>query len=237
MNRYITMLFLVVLMGCQNEAEYQVSNYGVIREIMLENRLDTYTELSVLGETEHLYAIGALKQLTGEIMIMDSQPIMSRASKGEVSIQRDYNEGAILLVQSKVEAWQEIQITSPINDLADLQTLVKAEADGQGLDTSKPFPFLLKGNFDKVEWHIINAAEATEPNHEAYKKAGYKGVSAGVEGQMLGFYSENHEGVFTHHGSYLHVHYVNDAITKMGHVDKVVLNSPMKLSLPKISNK
>jgi acetolactate decarboxylase len=236
MNRYIFFLFIITLFGCEKtKPAFEVGNHGVLREIMMENKLDTYIELQGSEKTEHFYAIGALKQLTGEIMILDSQPILSKASNGEVIIQRDHNEGAILLISSVVKEWDEVKFTDPINDLASLQTSIKAMAEAQGLDISKPFPFMLEGNFSEVNWHIINAAEATEQNHEAYKKAGIEGHSINEKGRMLGFYSENHEGIFTHHGSYLHVHFVNDSITKMGHVDQLVITEPMVLSLPKSS--
>uniref|UniRef100_UPI004047731C acetolactate decarboxylase n=1 Tax=Roseivirga sp. TaxID=1964215 RepID=UPI004047731C len=234
MNRYIFFIFIIVLFGCEKtKPSFEVSNYGVLREIMMENKLDTYIELQGYEKTEHFYAIGALKQLTGEFMIIDSQPILSKASNGEVIIQRDYNEGAILAISAVVHEWNKVNFDTPIGDLASLQTSIKALAEAQGLDISKPFPFMLEGNFSEVNWHIINAAEATEQNHEAYKKAGIKGNSIDEKGRMLGFYSENHEGIFTHHGSYLHVHFVNDSITRMGHVDELSITEPIVLSLPK----
>lgn len=234
MNRYIFFLFIITLFGCEKtKPAFEVENFGVLREIMMENKLDTYIELQGTEKTEHFYAIGALKQLTGEFMIIDSQPILSKAFNGEVIIQRDHNEGAILAISAVVHEWSQVNFDTPIDDLASLQTSIKATAETQGIDTSKPFPFILEGDFSEVNWHIINAAEATEQNHEAYKKAGIKGNSIDEKGRMLGFYSENHEGIFTHHGSYLHVHFVNDSITKMGHVDELSITEPMVLSLPK----
>ena len=236
MNRYIFLIFIIALSSCKKtKPAFEVENYGVLREIMMENKLDTYISLKDFEKTEHFYAIGALKQLTGEFIIIDSQPILSKASNGEVIIQRDHNEGAILAISAVVHEWIQVNFDTPIDDLASLQTSIKAMAKTQGLDTSKPFPFILEGNFSEVNWHIINAAEATAQNHEAYKKAGIEGHSVNENGRMLGFYSENHEGIFTHHGSYLHVHFVNDSITKMGHVDQLVLKEPMVLSLPKSS--
>jgi acetolactate decarboxylase len=235
MNRYIFSIFIILsLLGCQKtKPAFEVGNYGVLREIMMENKLDTYIALNDFEKTEHFYAIGALKQLTGEIMIMDSQPILSKVSNGEITIKKDFNDDAILIIDSTVNEWEEVNFTDSINDLANLQSSIKAMAEDQGLDTSKPFPFMLEGGFTKVNWHIINAAEATEQNHEAYKKAGIEGYSINEKGRMLGFYSENHEGIFTHHGSYLHVHFVNDSVTKMGHVDQLIITEPMVLSLPK----
>jgi acetolactate decarboxylase len=230
------MMVFAAFYGCQKtESAYKVDNYGVLREIMMENKLDTWIDLKGFQNTENLYALGAVKGLAGEIMIVNGQPIISKTVNGEISIQNDFNQNAILLVYAQVEAWDELSLETEISDLMSLQTSLKAIAEKNGLDTSVPFPFLIEGDFTEIKWHIINASEATEANHDAYKKAGISGHSFNETGKILGFYSENHEGVFTHHGSYLHAHYVNDSITKMGHVDEIVIRSPLKLSLPKSS--
>ena len=238
MNKYIFFILIIALFGCgKAKPAFEVENYGVLREIMMENKLDNYIELQGYEKTEHFYAIGALKQLTGEFMIIDSQPILSKASNEEVIIQQDHNEGAILAISAVVHEWSQVNFDTPIDDLASLQISIKAMAEAQGLDISKPFPFILESDFSEVNWHIINAAEATEQNHEAFKKAGIEGHSINEKGRMLGFYSENHEGIFTHHGSFIHIHFVNDSIKVMGHVDQLIITEPMVLSLPKSTKK
>lgn len=235
MNRPILLFFLfATLASCKkNKPDYKVDNFGVLREIMMENKLDKWMALDTFSNQKNLYALGATTGLGGEILILNSEPILSKASNGEVRFQRDFDNGAILLVNSTVEKWTQMNFDTTIDGLASLQTSIKAMAEAQGLDTSKPFPFMIEGNFSEVNWHIINAAEATEQNHEAYKKAGLKGHSVNEKGRILGFYSENHEGIFTHHGSYLHAHFVNDSITKMGHVDEIVFDKSVVVSLPK----
>ena len=48
---------------------------------------------------------------------------------------------------------------------------------------------------------------------------------------IVGFFSTQHKGIFTHHDSYLHLHLITRDRTKMGHLDDVEFDE-MKLYLP-----
>jgi len=49
---------------------------------------------------------------------------------------------------------------------------------------------------------------------------------------MIGFFSTKHKGVFTHHGSFLHMHLISEDESKMGHLDNLGIEE-MKSFLPK----
>ena len=48
---------------------------------------------------------------------------------------------------------------------------------------------------------------------------------------IIGFYSQKHQGVFTHHDSYLHLHLITKDGRWMGHLDRVSFQD-MQLLLP-----
>jgi acetolactate decarboxylase len=49
---------------------------------------------------------------------------------------------------------------------------------------------------------------------------------------IIGFFSTEHKGVFTHHDSFLHLHLITKDERKMGHLDMAEFNE-MELYLPK----
>ena len=54
------------------------------------------------------------------------------------------------------------------------------------------------------------------------------------EVEIVGFFSTEHKGIFTHHDSNVHMHLITTDRKKMGHLDKVFFgNGSMKLYLPK----
>ena len=55
---------------------------------------------------------------------------------------------------------------------------------------------------------------------------------ANEEAEIIGFFSKEHQGIFTHHDSFLHVHLITKDETKMGHLDELEIDQ-MKLYLPR----
>ena len=50
--------------------------------------------------------------------------------------------------------------------------------------------------------------------------------------RIIGFYSRNHKGVFTHHDTHIHAHLITKNGDKMGHLDSIVLSRTFTLYLP-----
>jgi len=108
------------------------------------------------------------------------------------------------------------------------------EAKKAGIDISKPFAFLLSGNITKLNWHIIDWDESQEDHSpQNHLNSGLNGVLAYGDVEILGFFSKQHEGVFTHKGSNTHMHFRTDDVSLAGHVDGIFLGENMTLKLPK----
>ena len=234
-KRLSILFLLLTVMACTSNEKppFSVTHHGVLREIMQEQKLHGRVTLEEFSDTPGFFALGAMENLKGEILILDGAPVNGIAKSGELAIDRSMEHNAALLVGSSVEAWTEIHLDATINDFESLQFEIKEAAKKVGIDTNHAFPFLLRGTIKRLDWHVINASEATEQNHNAYKEAGLSGTVENEVLQILGFYSEKHQGVFTHHGSFLHMHFVNDEESIMGHVDDLSINGAVILMLPK----
>lgn len=234
-NFYLIISITVIVSACgSGNDNWKVENHGVLREIMREQKIDANADLKDYDNLPNLYALGALEGLAGEVLVLNGRPLNSMARNGSLVFDKSFDQKATLLVASRVKSWETLSIKAPFNNLQELQTLIAKEAAAYGIKTSEPFPFMLKGDFQSIAWHVINAKEAEEQSHEAFKKAGLKGESSFQSAKVLGFYSEQHEGIFTHHGSYLHMHFINSDETVMGHVDDLVNDVEFELWLPKI---
>ena len=181
-------------------------------------------------DPNHLYALGAVENLKGEILILDGKPFIASEKEGEVFIDKSYRHAATLLVASYVENWDSLLVKG------DLEDFVASAASSHGLDIEKPFPFLLKGDFEKIQWHVINWPEGDEVHtHEKHQTSGPHGVLENQSAVVIGFYSKHHQGVFTHHSTTLHMHAKCDEAGIVGHADKVIPAVECWLFLPKIS--
>ncbi len=189
--------------------------------------------LDTLKDLPHVYALGAMAELKGEIQIFEGQVVNTSVQTGHLSIDSTFNGMATLLVWAEVPRWKEHTIPPQIKSRQQLEQFIKETAKAQGMDTATPFPFLLEGTVDSLDWHIINWPEGDmEHSHEKHITSGLHGVLHQIPVEILGFYSRHHRGIFTHHSSYSHLHFTTPEAPFAGHVDDLQLGSSMRLKLP-----
>lgn len=95
----------------------------------------------------------------------------------------------------------------------------------------QPFPFKLEGVLDSVDYHIL--VPKTHGQAQAGHGHGAKKISGrNSDAEIIGFFSKNHEGVFTHKGSFAHLHVV-ERNGQSGHVDEITVSEDVRISFPR----
>lgn len=221
-----------VLLSCKKEeAKHEVKNHGALMNLM-GGRLEAVVDLDTIPTT-NLYALGAQEKLKGELQIWDGKAYHSRSiSANEVELFDDPVK-ASLLVYAQVEQWNSPIKLSGFKTSADLESQIKSAAVELGINVNKPFPFLIQGTVDLLDWHVINWPEGDlKHTHKKHQESGSNGRMTEKSVKIIGFYSEKHKAVFTHHTTFLHMHVITDEIA--GHVDQLQ-GTQLTLSLPKWS--
>ena len=211
----------------------QVQVFGALKTIMHQGDTRAHVQLSDLNSQPGLFALGAMEGLAGEILILDGVPLHSRPNGDSVYIDRKFSGGATLLVASTVTQWTEIRVPPAIRDQKQLIGFIQFTAEKLGFGRDNPFPFLLRGQVENIQWHVIDGTKIQAgDSHEKHRQSGPHGILRDADVEILGFYSKNHKGVFTHHDTPVHMHFVLKDHTLAGHLDSLV---PQKLvlALPK----
>ncbi|MCW9036377.1 acetolactate decarboxylase [Altibacter sp.] len=242
MNRILTLaLILCLLQSCDNKTASQkdesidtsVQYSGALQQVM-HGRMEGTIALKELENKPHLYALGAVENLQGEIQVFDGKPLLSKRTDEMVTLTESFDTSAALLVYTQVPEWQSVAVASMIRSQGQFEMFLIQEAKKAGIDVSKPFPFLLTGTVARLDWHIvnwdINNTQHTEENHLRY---GLNGVLSNGDVEIIGFYSKDHQGVFTHMKENTHMHFKTDNVSLAGHVDRIFLGNNMILKLPK----
>ena len=200
---------------------------------MHEGDLSSKFSLSELKGKDHVYALGAVENLKGEIQIFDGKPEVTYASNGEVSFDKSFERNASLIVYTQVPAWQDINIPNEILTRNQLENYIIEQASKYDMDTEKPVPFLLVGKAKFIDWHVIDW-DLTDKVHTHIKhtNSGPHGRVEDTAVDILGFYSNKHRAVFTHHASDLHMHFKTKDNRLAGHIDDLELGREMVLRLP-----
>ena len=111
----------------------------------------------------------------------------------------------------------------------------KTQAQAAGIDVTKPFPFLLAGTPVEIKWHInVDRTEGKPITKELFAKSKQPFITKNEPVDIIGFYSENHAGVFLSpnapaikEGSgmknAIHIHLVSRTSKASGHIDDLML--------------
>lgn len=222
--RIFIIISILLLTACNvnKEDHYKVKHAGAMRDIMHKHDYSAKADLDSIDH-KNLYALGAIEGIKGEVLVWDGSPYMSLEKNGKVAFDNDKHT-ASLLVYAQVRNWKKTAITNATS-MVDLEQQLAA------LGQKKPFPFIIKGIADSLDWHIVNV----DPKHPdiPHKKTGIQGVITGEQVDILGFYSENAQGVYTHHNSKVHIHFKTQSGALAGHVDGLSLSN-VEVLIPKL---
>jgi acetolactate decarboxylase len=182
------------------------------------------------------YALGALSELRGEVTILDGKVWLAypgEADATRVEATTSSGETAALLVAAKVSIWKDVRIPED-TAWADLEKRVETLAKNAGVNVEEPFPILVEGELSDLRWHVIDGRKATPgpSSHQQHMQMAAKGRAANVRAVLLGFFSKQHQGIFTHHGENIHLHVVDAERRVTGHVDAVSLKQGAVLRVP-----
>ncbi len=229
--KIIILVLLILLTGVPAKPPI-VHVAGTLRNIMLKGDLSAHLTLDSLIKQPHLYGLGPVAGLQGELLLFDSNPYVCRVEQGQPATHQDASASAAMLVYASVPRWKAVSVRAKVSNFADLEQQLQNWCRAHGIDGSEPFPFRLSGSVSRVSYHIIDWKEGATHTTDNHKQFAYSGTLTNAPVELLGFYSNRHQGVFTHHTTNLHIHLMNADRTLVGHLDDIAFTGPMTLHLP-----
>lgn len=213
----------------------EITNYGHYKKMIHMKKTKGVINLRNAIPSVNSYAVGAIQQGLGEITVLNGKVWLDYGKDG---IGNSLNtipadEKAALLAVSQVKEWQNSNIHNALSKEELFEAILK-KAKERGLNSKKPFPFLLEGNFRKLLIHVINGQNPKFGGHGGKVKLFYqeKEERENQEATIVGFYSANSQGVYTHPGESWHLHAVIRDENIGAHVDDISTNENVTLKLP-----
>ena len=233
-------LIAFALIGCnaaQNETHSkgtdtngEVKVVSAMKNVMRKGQLEGSIRLDTISDKKGLYGIGPEAYLKGELLINDGVSYVSRVTTDStMTVEKQYEVDAPFFVYGHVTEWNEMDLPTQIVNIQDLERFI----DQKRSDFNKPFVFKLTGRVAKADIHIQNLPDGTKVSSPAEAHQGQVSyIIEDEEVEIVGFFSTQHQGIFTHHDTYLHMHLITADEQKMGHLDTLEM-AEMKLYLPK----
>ena len=227
----------IAFIGCQfsskNEGSGEMPNtvhvVGALKNVMQKGELQGRILLDTITNRKGLYGLGPEAYLTGELLIYNGESYVSRVQPdSSIRVDLTFEASAPFLVYANVDAWKEVDLPFEVGSMQELQQHLEKYASVK----EKAFPYRLSGTVKSAVFHIQNLPEGTtvsSPEEAHQGQVNYE--IRDEEVRILGFFSKQHQGIFTHHDSYLHMHLISTDEGKMGHLDRLEIGS-MKLYLP-----
>jgi len=203
---------------------------GAMKNVMWKGELEGVIKLDTIENRKGLYGLGPVSFLTGELLINNGKAYVSSVlSDSTMKVESSFDVEAPFFVYGHVNEWEAVDLSANIKTIKDLEIFI----DERSKNLKRPFAFKLSGQIANAIIHIQNLPKGTKvssPQEAHQGQTNYELQNEAVE--IVGFFSTEHKGVFTHHDSFLHLHLITKDESKMGHLDEVDWGS-MKLFLPK----
>ncbi|WP_435577879.1 acetolactate decarboxylase [Gilvibacter sp.] len=214
----------------QTESYSDIKIVGAMKNVMWKGELAGSIELDTVSDITGLYGLGPVSYLTGELLINNGKSYVSKVtSDSTMIVERTFNTTAPFFVYGNVTQWHQIDLPADVKTIQGLERFI----DDRTREFKRPFAFKLMGQVSSAIIHIQNLPEGTKVSSPAEAHQGQTNYNIENEdAEIIGFFSTEHKGVFTHHDSFLHMHLITKDESKMGHLDELEIGA-MKLYLPK----
>jgi len=214
----------------ETETYSDIKIVGAMKNVMWKGELGSSIDLDTISDKNGLYGLGPVSYLTGELLINNGKSYVSKVtSDSTMIVEKSFNTSAPFFVYGNVTEWNEIDLPAEIKTIQNLEKFI----DDKTTDFKRPFTFKLIGQVSNAIIHIQNLPKGTKVSSPDEAHQGQTNYNIENEdAEIIGFFSTEHKGVFTHHDSYLYMHLITKDESKMGHLDELEIGK-MKLYLPK----
>ncbi len=218
----------------QNSFIFATRTAGSRLSIIHEGDLSSTIQLDSLLRYKNLYALGPLVGLKGEVTIYNGKASFATVVDDQPQIDTNLiGKEAIFLAYANIPAWTEKTIENRLSSQAQIEAMVKKEANAKGRSTAQPFVFRLEGKVDSLHYHIIYKTSSTQHNKAEHQKAKRRFTLSNTYVKIVGFWADAAgEGVYTHPGKRIHLHFITADHQFSGHIDTISLSARAKLFLP-----
>lgn len=232
-------LLVIIMTGCNStqkenrpkdiDTYSDITIIGAMKNVMWKGELGASIDLDTISDKKGLYGLGPESYLTGELLINNGESYVSKVtSDSTMTVVKQFDVSAPFFVYGNVAEWGKVKLPSKTKTIEDLERFI----NDQTTDFKRPFVFKLTGQAASAVIHIQNLPKGTKvssPDEAHQGQINYELHDEDTE--IIGFFSTEHKGVFTHHDSFLHMHLITADESKMGHLDELVIGN-MILYLP-----
>lgn len=223
MKKVMCMLFLFLFCEVSIVCAQEVHIVGAMKNVMRKGELFATIDLDSLSNKTHLYGMGPVEYLIGEITVVNGRSFKSTIqSNGEMKLEETFDVKAPFFGFARIDSWKEIELPDSIHSIAQLESFLNETTQ----ERTRSYFFKLKGNVSNAKIHVVNLPKGSKVSSPDDAHVGQAVFSIkDKDAEIIGFFSTEHQTIFTHHSTFLHMHLITDDLLQMGHVDELKIDS------------
>lgn len=214
-------------------SNFWVRHAGNRNTMIQKGDLSAHVNLETLSDIAHLYAVGPIEGLKGEITIYNGESSIATIESERPTIYSSLQYSALFLAYASASRWKQITIDKAISGLDNVEACIQNIAKQHNVDTQKPFPFRIEGIVDSLNYHIIYKSDNAPHNKTEHQRAKQKFSVYNSRVLIIGFWTDlESQGLYTHPNKRTHLHFMLEDKTESGHIDNIQLREGVMLYLP-----
>jgi len=233
MKKFVLLFLFILLLSCSTEIKSisEVKWSGAMKNVMKKGELFGTIHLDTISNKKHLYGLGPIEYLAGEITVFDGKSYVSRVNADStMMVVQSFDVKAPFFVYANVENWTPLEVPKTVVDLESLESFLTSLPNSD----EKPFAFKIEAEVEETNIHVVNLPKhiKTVSSHDEAHQGQVNYIVKDKKANLIGFYSAHHHAVFTHHDTNLHVHLITEDKKDMGHVESITFKN-LKLWISK----
>jgi len=203
---------------------------GQMRRMFTVHDIGANVELSQVNLEPHVYGLGPVAGLKGEITVVDGTVFVSSVSGDKPRVAVAPDAKAVFLVYASIPKWHSTDLPENVQTEKELASYLEGR-----MPTNTRSAFLVQGTALKAQYHIQNyKGSAKDLTHEAHDRAKAFFAITNVPVELVGFFTnvEGDGGSFVHMGQTTHMHIISADRKQTGHLESIQMAPGAKLLLP-----
>jgi acetolactate decarboxylase len=214
-----------------SKLEDKVSIHGSMQAVIKEGEYKLNIKLDTIENIENIYGIGLKAYLKGEIIAYKGKIYKSTViNENELKVEESRNINASFFGFSHIDKFDTLDLPNNVVKMKYLEQHLNYLTQSE----KRSFFFVLEGNVRKAKIHVTDLPEGKKiESPQDIEKAKTRFTIKDEDVIIVGFFSTEGEYVLTRDNTHIHLHLLTKDLSKMGHVDDLVLRpQSMKLLLP-----
>jgi acetolactate decarboxylase len=204
---------------------------GAMKDVMWEGKLGAQIDLDSIHIKNHLFGLGPIENLKGEIIVLDGEGYSSTIDKnGKLIVNNSLTLKAPFFCYQNITQWQGKKLPDTVKTIQGIESYLSQINHPSG----RTFLFKIEAEIDSAQLHVVNLPDGVKVSSPDDAHKGQVDVKLKNRTLvLLGFYSNHHQTIFTHHDTFVHIHAISKEKDIVGHLDQVSLRmGKAKIYLP-----